>query len=173
MKIIYATNCDEIMVSDCDLLFLAGYNWTYGLRDGYYHCSNCDIWNGKKTNGKHIHWFVAQLMGLEIPEGLQIDHIDRDPSNNQQSNLRAASRTLQNYNVGIKSSNTSGYVGVSFKKCREHLEPWVTQIRINGISKHLGCFKTAEEASEAYQVAKLIRDAKEEQRVKEICESLK
>ena len=28
MKIIYATNGDEIKVSDCDFLFLCGYNWS-------------------------------------------------------------------------------------------------------------------------------------------------
>lgn len=158
MKTLIAIDGTEIMVSDCDWLFLVGYNWTYNNSRGYYQCSGRGTWNGKQIHGKRIHWFVAQLMGLEIPEGYQIDHIDKNKLNNQRSNLRAASPRLQTYNTDKHKNNTSGYLGVSFfSKSRIH--PWKAKIRLpSGRQKHLGSFKTPEEASEVYQEAKKIRD---------------
>ena len=164
MKIIIALDCSEIQVSDCDHLFLSGYNWT--KHNEYYNCSNKEIWNGKQVHNKPIQWFVAQLMGLKIPEGFEIDHIDRNPSNNQRFNLRVASRRLQQHNRGMQKNNTSGFIGVYFGK-RNTNNLWVAQMWIDGKNKNLGCFKTPEEASEIYQAAKKIRDQEEEQRVKD------
>ncbi len=167
MKIIYALNCDEIQVSDCDHLFLSGYNWRKDKQWGYYRCSNGGTWNGHKVNAKPMHWFVAQLMGLKVHEGLEIDHIDRNKTNNQRNNLRVASRSLQKYNINMHRTNTSGFVGVHFReKCI--FNPWQTQIMINGKHKNLGCFKTPEEASEVYQAAKKIRDQKEIERIEQL-----
>ena len=167
MKILIALDCTELQVSDCDHLVLSAYRWWRDNR-GYYRCSNCDIWNGYQINGKPIHWFVSQLMGLKIPKGYQIDHIDRNKLNNRRSNLRAASNKLQSYNVNITKTNTSGYVGVNFKKGRT-INPWVARISMpNDERKHLGYFKTPEEASKKYQAEKKIRDEKEIERCKAI-----
>ncbi len=164
MKIIIALNCDEIKVSDCDHLFLSAYNWYCNKSTGYYQCTSGGTWNGHKVNGKHLHWFISQRMGLEVPDGFEIDHIDRDKSNNQRPNLRIASSRLQKYNASMKKTNTSGHVGVDYEK-RSTINPWVARIRINGKRKNLGCFKTPEEASEKYQAEKKIRDEKEIERV--------
>ncbi len=165
MKIIIALDCSEIQVSDCDHLFLSGYRWK--AQYGHYNCSSSGTWNGHQIHGKPIHWFVAQLMGLRIPDGYTIDHIDRNPLNNQRSNLRVASKRLQSYNVGIMKNNISGFVGVTFnKKCTKN--PWIAMISMpDGKYKYLGNFKTSEEASEAYQIEKKIRDTKEEEQVRE------
>ncbi|MFW9873267.1 MAG: HNH endonuclease [Candidatus Thorarchaeota archaeon] len=157
MKIIIALNCDEIKVSDCDYLFLSGYNWSYQQQWGYYQCSNRDVWNGQQINGRPIHWFVAQLMQLEVPKGYSIDHIDRDKSNNQRNNLRVSSRRLQVINRDIQSNNTSGFTGVRFRKhCKIH--PWEARITLLTGPKYLGHFSTLEEAFEVYQKEKEIRD---------------
>ena len=89
--IIEATNSNEqAIVSECDWLELVGYSWSI---DGkYFRCNNKNTWNGHQVNGKRLHWFIAQLMGLRIPDGYTIDHIDRNPLNNQRSNLRVASK---------------------------------------------------------------------------------
>lgn len=148
----------EVKVSDCDLMFIISYRWNKDNR-GYYRCSSCGALNGNKINGKRLHWFIVQRMNLEIPVGMTIDHIDRDKFNNQRSNFRAASLILQRYNINKMKNNKSGFVGVVHKdSCTQN--PWVAIIN----NKHLGCFKTPEEASEVYQAAKKIRDEKEEQR---------
>ena len=155
------------MVSDCDYLFLSGYRWYYDKNTGYYKCSNYEIWNGHQINSKRIHWFVAQLMGLKIPKGYQIDHIDRNKPNNQRNNLRAVSRRLQMCNKNMLITNTSGYTGVYFKNDYYRNKPWVACIKLaNGKSKHLGYFKTSKEASEVYQDEKRLRDEKEINRCK-------
>ena len=165
MKVLKSIHGEDIQVSDKDWLFLVGYNW--GMHGGYPRCTFRDTFNGHPTHGKDMHWFVAQLMGLEIPKGMTIDHIDRDKLNNQRSNLRAASQRLQTYNMCKRSSNTSGYAGVLFRK-DGRLNPWVATILLpNDIRVSLGHYSTPEEASEVYQAAKKIRDKKEEQRCKD------
>lgn len=158
MKTIIALDCTELIVSDCDHLFLAGFNWGKHYK-GYYRCSNRGTFNGLNICGQKVHWFVAQLMGLKIPEGYTIDHIDRNKLNNQRCNLRVASSRLQGCNRGPRINNTSGFVGVSFRK-DGRAYPYIAAID----GKHLGSYKTPEEASVVYQEAKKLRDKEEEQR---------
>ena len=154
--IIEGTNGGQAIVSECDWLFLVGYSWSLCPRDGYFRCNNRDTFNGYKVHGRAMHWFVAQLMRLEIPEGFEIDHIDRNKFDNRRLNLRAASREIQKFNRNKLSSNTSGYIGVHFDNNK-----WIASIRINGKINYLGYFDDPEEASEVYQAAKKERDEKE------------
>ena len=75
-------------------------------------------------------WFLKT--GIEPTS--EIDHIDRDPGNNQFFNLRLASRQQQNQNQGKRKNNTSGYIGVSHyhmnkKRKNGGNHYWLTQIR--------------------------------------------
>lgn len=74
-----------------------------------------------------------------------IDHIDRDKKNNRIENLRAATQAENIQNVGIKSTNKSGRIGV-FASGRKR-NPWRAQITVNGKKKYLGIFSDKEEAS--------------------------
>jgi hypothetical protein len=75
-----------------------------------------------------------------------IDHIDRDRTNNAIHNLRLASKAEQSFNRG-SPGNATGMRGV---------EPvndgarFVARIRVRGSRVYLGCFATAEEAHAAY-----------------------
>ena len=62
-----------------------------------------------------LHHLVWLLKTGELPS-LSIDHRDRDPGNNQYSNLRLATRQQQNQHRDKPKSNTSGLIGV----CRYH-----------------------------------------------------
>lgn len=77
-----------------------------------------------------------------------IDHKDTIITNNWISNLRAAThqQNMQNQNKPQRN-NTTGYLGVSFRKDKQKYE---AQIGINGKIKRLGFYQTAELASEAY-----------------------
>lgn len=101
---------------------------------------------GVSYKAHRIAWL---LFHNEWPEE-DIDHIDRDKSNNRISNLRKASRAMNSANVGVRRDNTSGYRGVSFNA--EHGK-WFAQIISNNKKIFLGYHKTAELASEAYQSA--------------------
>lgn len=80
-----------------------------------------------------------------------IDHIDRDPSNNKLSNLREAttSENMRNRSIGV--NNTSGFLGVSLYK---PTGKWRATFVLNGKAKHIGYYDTPEEANEAYQIFK-------------------
>jgi hypothetical protein len=98
---------------------------------------------------KHkTHRIIFKLMtGKEPP--MQIDHKDRDTSNNRWNNLRPSTKPQQKYNSRIHKNNTSGYRGVyttKSGKCR-------AVIRVHGTLCHLGMFGTPKEASTAYQAA--------------------
>jgi hypothetical protein len=78
----------------------------------------------------------------------QLDHIDRDRSNNRIENLREATPAQNRANCPTPCTNKSGYIGVSWKAGHKK---WVAQCRVGNTKRHLGYFNTAEAASEAYQ----------------------
>jgi hypothetical protein len=76
-----------------------------------------------------------------------VDHINRDRTDNQVSNLRWATRTENSMNMNILGRNTSGFRGVSFRK---DIRKWEAYIGVKGTRIHLGNFYTPEEAHAVY-----------------------
>lgn len=72
-----------------------------------------------------------------------VDHIDRNPVNNNINNLRLADR-IQN-SVNRKSSGKSKYLGVCYAK---HTGKW--QVSIGTPRRYLGQYKTEDEAAKVY-----------------------
>ncbi|WP_394118276.1 HNH endonuclease [Xanthobacter lutulentifluminis] len=87
-----------------------------------------------------------------IPTGLEVDHIDGDPSNNRISNLRLATSTQQKMNKRVQANNRSGLKGAFYHECRRG-KKWRSQIKANGRVVFLGYFHTAEEAHAKYAMA--------------------
>lgn len=130
-----------IQVSAEDIDFLSNYSWSltsggyvHGLVDGHI---------------KYMHRVIIERMGFGSCE--QVDHDDRNKLNNQRSNLKPSTATLNQRNKGIQTNNRSGYPGVSYNA---RTGKWQAFIKIARKSKNLGGFATPEEASEAYQRAK-------------------
>ena len=94
------------------------------------------------------HRVIWMLHYGEFPT--EIDHINQNKWDNRIENLRLCSRSENTGNVGLRSTNTSGFRGVWFV---EHCQKWRACIKENGKSRHLGYFNTAEEASIAYNIA--------------------
>ena len=82
----------------------------------------------------------------------QIDHINHIRTDNRIENLRDVTNQENQFNRSLQKDNTSGYTGVHWHK---QANKWVTQIQINGKIIHLGLFNNPEEASQAYQEAKV------------------
>jgi hypothetical protein len=91
-----------------------------------------------------LHRLVWIYHNGDIPNGMIVDHIDRNPSNNRIENLRLASRSLNAYNSKLSISNTSGIRGVSFVTSENK---WRAGISVNGKQIILGEFHTIEEAT--------------------------
>lgn len=104
------------------------------------------------------HYYSHRLAWLYVygvnPDG-QIDHINRLKQDNRISNLRDVSHTINQWNVGLKNTNTSGYKGVSYAY-RQKM--WKAAITASKKSIHIGYYNTKERASIAYKIAAYFRD---------------
>lgn len=100
-----------------------------------------------RYEGKWIshHVLIWTLLHGEIPEGYEIDHIDRDRSNNNPDNLRLVTRSLNCRNRAIHKNNKSGIKGVYWHK---HREVWYGQVRVAKVTKITKGYSTKEEAYE-------------------------
>ncbi len=88
-------------------------------------------------------WFYIHKEWVE-----QLDHIDRDRSNNAIANLRPATGSQNQGNRTV--DNATGFKGVTRKGNR-----YIAQITINYCNTYLGSFDTPEQAAEAYKQAAL------------------
>jgi len=79
----------------------------------------------------------------------QIDHINRDRSDNRFENLREVNNAENQQNRSIRRDCASGFMGVRKNKSR-----WMAEIRADKVRFHLGTYDTPEEASAAYLEAK-------------------
>jgi hypothetical protein len=107
------------------------------LKDGYIYI----VVDGKQYLAHRLIWLYVYG---SFPEN-QIDHIDRNRSNNRLNNLREATKRQNQWNIGPRSRNKSGYKGVSKRGNK-----WRARININGYDKWLGIFPTEKEAYTAY-----------------------
>ena len=79
-----------------------------------------------------------------------VDHKNLDRSDNRFENLREASHQQNRVNSRAHRNSRWGIKGVHFR-ARDRV--WVAKITVNGRSKYLGQFDTAEAANAAYQDA--------------------
>lgn len=143
MKQLPLTNGGFAIVDDEDYEELSKYRW-HSAGGGY-------AWRmrpkkaGEKWDrriGLHRH-----VMNLDEDDDRVVDHIDRNPLNNQKANLRICTEAENALNRSMLSSNKSGYKGVSWAK---HLGKWRAQISFNRKIYSAGVHETAEAAYEAY-----------------------
>lgn len=79
----------------------------------------------------------------DIPEGMEIDHINGNGLDNRIENLRLVSRVENGRNLKKKSTNKSGVTGVSWSKDRNK---WVASIMVGGKTIYLGRFSSFDDA---------------------------
>lgn len=94
-----------------------------------------------KINGKNYleHRIVFAMFFGFFPEF--IDHIDLNPLNNNIENLRQATRSQNNLNVGLRKTNTSGIKGVTWDNVENK---WRVRVPVNGKRTHFGRFEDKE-----------------------------
>lgn len=108
MKEIKLTQGKIALVDDCDYDWLNQYKWS--VQKGY--AKRNDYKNNKRTTiYMHIELYLKYFG--KIPEGRVVDHIDRNPLNNQLSNLRLATHAENMRNRCKSITNTSGSKGIS------------------------------------------------------------
>lgn len=102
--------------------------------------------DGKKYLAHRLAWlFVYGVWPTN-----QIDHIDHNKSRNKISNLRDVTNGENQQNqIKPQKHNHAGKLGVRHRNGK-----YQAQIKIDGKSKHLGSYSTADEAHLAYLQAK-------------------
>ena len=84
---------------------------------------------------------------MKAPKGKYVDHIDRDITNNQKSNLRLCTPQQSVYNRGSNKNSSSRYKGVSWNK-RD--KKWSVAIKNNGKLRYVGTYTNERKAALAY-----------------------
>lgn len=94
---------------------------------------------GRFYRAHHLAWLLHT--GQWPHPSMDVDHIDRNRSNNKISNLRIATRGQNNLNTSSRRTSASGYRGVCKSKNK-----WLARIGFEGKIIHLGMFEYAEDA---------------------------
>lgn len=130
------------LVDDGDHEWLSRFRWTAsrkGRRTFRFYAVTA-------IEGRNV-YLHRLIMGAD--PGVEIDHIDRNPLNNQRSNLRVATRAQQSRNtVRHNRRGRSGpYKGVSWHK---QGQKWQAHIYREGQRYYLGLFANPAAAARAY-----------------------
>ena len=91
-----------------------------------------------------LHHYIWKLHNKVIPDGYEIDHINRDRADNRIENLRLATHSQNNQNQSKRNDNSSGYIGV-YKENR--CERWSGDIKVDGKKIYVGCYSSPEDAA--------------------------
>lgn len=116
----------------------------------------------RTPEGIYLHRLIAYRMGL-LPSlwitagqqgrwSISVDHINGNKLDNRRCNLRLRDRSQQmrNPNDKPRSTNKSGYRGVSYVKLRARFgKPWMAYVTVNYKTINLGWYATVEEAAAA------------------------
>lgn len=89
-------------------------------------------------------YIIINRMGITIPKGYDIDHINENGFDNRRCNLRISNRSGNMMNTGLRSTNISNYMGVDY---REDRKKYRARIKRNYEETHLGHFDSPEEAA--------------------------
>lgn len=134
----YTTNTGKRFIFDKeDFNLLKDYAW-FENDQGY-------IITSLRGRSMRMHRMIVNCGDNDI-----IDHRNRNRVDNRRCNLRIATRQLNGMNRGANKNSRTGIKGVSFDTRSKR---YVARIVVNGVSIHLGTFKTQEEAQSARQTA--------------------
>ena len=145
MKKIFLTQGQFTIVDDEDYEWLNQFNWHAHYsecNDSYYAVRAIKLSNGKSTSVR-MHRII---LGLEIGDKRQGDHIHHNTLDNRRSELRIV--TCRQNNSNRERKHISKYTGVSWDKGK-----WVARILINKKHKYLGRYVIEKDASDVYQEA--------------------
>jgi hypothetical protein len=101
--------------------------------------------------GYQLHRMIFLYHHGYLTDGLCIDHIDGNKTNNRIENLREVTQSQNRHNSKIPVTNTSGIKGISFHKKRKK---WHACIMLESKSIFLGEYNALEEAEAVVKEAR-------------------
>ena len=118
-----------------------------GLTNYRYYATNIKIKNKHKTFLLHRLIWIYHFG--EIPDGLQIDHINHNRTDNDICNLRLVTHKENLKNQKIRKDNKTGITGISWDGRDKR---WFSKIG----KIHLGSFKNLEDAIKVRKEAEIL-----------------
>ena len=100
--------------------------------------------DGKLYQAHRLIWLY--VYGYLPEDGLDIDHINRNRSDNRLKNLRCISHQCNVRNRGIQCNNTTGVTGVRYSKSHEK---WIAQINTCKKNTYIGIYDNFQDAVKA------------------------
>jgi hypothetical protein len=104
--------------------------------------------NSTNAYAHRVAWM--HYYGEPVPDGLFVDHVNGDTSDNRIENLRLVTPLQSQFNRAPSRSSKAGFKGVSFDKSSKK-RPWFATIAREGERKLIGYFATPEDAAAAYE----------------------
>jgi hypothetical protein len=139
------------LIDEEDLPLVSQYKWHAVKRRNGSYCARCYV-RGSYGEGRSRLIYMHCLI-LDPPEGVLIDHWDRDELNNTRKNLRYATPGQNQHNRGKTRKNSTGYKGVYLNKQDGR---YFSSIDKDRKTYRLGSFGDPESAAHAYDKAALI-----------------
>ena len=145
-RLIPLTQGKFAVVDEADYYWLMQWKWCVQIckKTGKYYAYRAEIVHGKTI----LIAMARQILGIGYGDTEKVDHVDpMATTDNRRKNIRPATQTENNRNVGIQKNNTSGYKGVSWSKAAQK---WLAQITVDRVNIYLGIFTSKEEAYAVY-----------------------
>lgn len=120
----------EFTIDKSDFIKIINIKW--------YSSSNLYVRSYKNRKPIYLHRFI-----MSCPKNKVVDHINGDVLDNRKCNLRICTKKQNLQNRQLQKNNKSGFRGVYKNK-----KSWRAFVSLNGVTKHLGSFKTKKEAAD-------------------------
>jgi len=132
------------IVDDADYETLSAHKW-YVMKNGYAARTKSI---GRK-DGKKLTTVIFLHRETMRAREQHVHHINHDKLDNRKVNLQLVTQQQNNYSVGMRKDNKTGYKGVFFRKDRIK-RPYMVRVVADKINYNLGHFSSPEEAAQAY-----------------------
>lgn len=134
------------LVDDEDFERVNQYKWQYRKQDGY------AFRQPKKNDTNRIRYLHRFIM--DVPVGINVDHINHDKLDNRRSNLRTATYSQNNQNLlPYNRKSKTGVRNVLLDITRKR-KKYKVVLSVNGKSIIFGRYETLEEAAEVAKEAR-------------------
>ena len=144
MKKIPLTQGQFAIVDDEDYDRLSEYKWRVNKSGRVFYAVR-DCYLNKKRES------ISMARSLVCPDnGMEVDHINRNPLDNRRNNIRVCTRQENSRNRGIPAHNTSGYKGVRW---HNQANKWMAVLGIDGKLVYFGFYTCIVKAAKAHDAA--------------------
>jgi hypothetical protein len=131
MKYIQLTQGQQTSVDDDLYYHLNQWKWYYRKRSGN-RASGDVVRTLHGINSRGIQFtqtlYMTSLI-CPVPKGYLVDHIDRDPTNNQRHNLRTATPSINVMNAGARINNKLKEKNIHWAHAKQR---YIVQVRVDG-----------------------------------------